>query len=130
GAQPALPADISEVRVMGFVLDGLEGEAYDRTYSDRQLLGRIYRYFRPYLREIILVALLIVLGAGAMALLPILTARAIDIVSGQGLSGAEALQASAWIIAVILLASGLAWVFNFLRQIATARVVGNVILQV
>ncbi len=65
-----------------------------------------------------------------MALLPILTARAIDIVSGQGLSGAEALQASAWIIAVILLASGLAWVFNFLRQIATARVVGTVILQV
>ena len=33
---------------MGFIMDGLDAEAYDRTYSDRQLLNRITRYFRPY----------------------------------------------------------------------------------
>jgi ATP-binding cassette subfamily B protein len=32
---------------MGFLMDGLAGEAYDRTYSDRQLLVRIVRYFGP-----------------------------------------------------------------------------------
>ena len=26
---------------MGFVMDGLDAEAYDRQYTDRQLLGRI-----------------------------------------------------------------------------------------
>ena len=115
---------------MGFVLDGLEGEAYDRSYGDRQLLARIYRYFRPYLRQMLLVALLIVLAAAATALLPILTSRAIDIVGGQDLTGPEALRASGWIIAVILVASGLAWLFNYLRQILTAGVVGNVILKI
>jgi hypothetical protein len=33
---------------MGFVMDGLETEAYDRKYSDRQLLSRIASYFRPW----------------------------------------------------------------------------------
>ncbi len=115
---------------MGFVLDGLEGEAYDRKYGDRQLLGRINHYFRPYVRQIVLVAVLIVLGSGTMALLPVLTARAIDTVVGQGLTGPEALRASGWLIATILAAAGLAWLFNFLRQIATARVIGEVILKV
>ena len=33
---------------MGFILDGLDTEAYDRNYSDRELLRRILGYFRPY----------------------------------------------------------------------------------
>ena len=34
---------------MGFIMDGLDAEEYDRTYTDRQLVGRISRYFRPKL---------------------------------------------------------------------------------
>jgi ATP-binding cassette subfamily B protein len=34
---------------MGFVMDGLGAEAYDREYKDSQLLRRILRYFRPHL---------------------------------------------------------------------------------
>ena len=33
---------------MGFILDGLETEAYDRNYSDRDLLRRLLSYFAPY----------------------------------------------------------------------------------
>ncbi len=33
---------------MGFIMDGLDAEAYDREYSDRQLLKRIIGYFRPH----------------------------------------------------------------------------------
>ena len=44
-----LIASASTIRSdMGFILDGLETEAYDRTYSDRELLRRIVSYFRPY----------------------------------------------------------------------------------
>ncbi len=34
---------------MGFIMDGLDAEAYDREYNDRQLLNRIISYFRPHL---------------------------------------------------------------------------------
>ena len=40
---------------MGFILDGLDTEAYDRTYRDRDLLIRIGGYFRPYARQMLLV---------------------------------------------------------------------------
>ena len=33
---------------MGFVLDGLETESYDRKYPDRVLVKRILSYFRPH----------------------------------------------------------------------------------
>ena len=32
---------------MGFIMDGLDAEAYDRTYSDGQLIRRIIQYFKP-----------------------------------------------------------------------------------
>ena len=41
---------------MGFVMDGLEAEAYDRSYSDRDLLRRIVGYFRPALPAMLFVA--------------------------------------------------------------------------
>jgi ABC-type multidrug transport system fused ATPase/permease subunit len=37
GAESAVSADLCEVLLMGFLMDGLEAEGYDRSYSDRQL---------------------------------------------------------------------------------------------
>ena len=34
---------------MGFIMEGLDAEDYDRTYRDRALLRRILGYFRPKL---------------------------------------------------------------------------------
>ena len=42
---------------MGFILDGLDTEDYDRNYSDRELLRRIINYFWPYRRQMALVAM-------------------------------------------------------------------------
>ena len=41
---------------MGFIMDGLDAEAYDRTYGDRQLVRRIMGYFRPICGSWLLVA--------------------------------------------------------------------------
>ena len=49
---------------MGFVLDGLDAEAYDRQYSDGVLIKRITAYFRPHLRVMLLVILVTAIGAG------------------------------------------------------------------
>ena len=46
---------------MGFLMDGIDAEGYDRSYSDRELLGRIFDYFRPHLGAMGFVALMIVL---------------------------------------------------------------------
>ena len=65
---------------MGFVLDGLDTEDYDRNYSDRELLGRIMDYFWPFRRQMILVAIAITLNSAAGSAGPILISKAIDLV--------------------------------------------------
>jgi ATP-binding cassette, subfamily B, bacterial len=108
---------------MGFIMEGLDAEEYDRTYGDRQLVARIYRYFRPALGIMLFVALMIGLGSLMDTVLPVLLARAIDTIArARDLSGA-------WLLVTAILLSGvLAWTFNFFRQWYTARVVGDVVL--
>src|SRR5579872_1876394 len=108
---------------MGFVMDGLEAESYDRTYGDRALVIRILRYFRPKAGVMLLVAGAILAGSLMDTVLPVLIARGIDTVSA-----ARTLAAAGWLVAVILASSVLSWGFNFLRQRYTARAVGDVVL--
>ncbi len=105
-------------------MDGLEAEGYDRSYSDRQLLGRIYDYFRPHLPTMGFVATMIVLDSLMSAVLPILIARGLDTIAID-----QAWQNAGLLIAAILLSGALAWTFNFFRQWFTARTVGNVVLE-
>ncbi len=114
---------------MGFVMDGLSGEKYDRSYGDRELLRRIIGYFRPHLPRMFFVALLIVVNAGMLAALPVLTSRGIDAAISAGAAGTEVLTSNLWLLLLMLAAAGMAWTFNFLRQITTARVVGDVVLK-
>ncbi|MFN2137027.1 MAG: ABC transporter transmembrane domain-containing protein, partial [Candidatus Promineifilaceae bacterium] len=109
---------------MGFILDGLETEDYDRQYGDRELLGRILSYFRPYTKEMILVAVMITLNSVASIGGPILIAKAIDILSVN-----PSTQAIALLSLGVLVLGVSAWVFNFIRQWFSARVTGNVVLQ-
>jgi len=109
---------------MGFILDGLESEDYDRQYSDRELLARIISYFRPYTKEMILVAVMIALNTAATIAGPILIAKAIDMLSVQSSTRAIVLLS----VGIMLLGVA-AWVFNFIRQWFSARVTGNVVLQ-
>ncbi len=113
---------------MGFIMDGIDGEAYDRQYTDGQLLKRIFKYFRPYLPTMLGVATLIFLTAAMDALLPLLIARGIDNLGDLKDSGVNIWRQTAWLIAAIFLSGALSWAFNFLRQTYTVKVVGNVVL--
>jgi ABC-type multidrug transport system fused ATPase/permease subunit len=108
---------------MGFIMDGLDAEAYDRSYSDRELVGRILSYFRPYWTLMLFVALMVVLNSGMDALLPILIARGLN----EFAAGIN-LQTALLLLGGILLSGLLSWGFNFFRQWYTARVVGDVVL--
>ncbi len=109
---------------MGFLMDGLDAEAYDRTYSDRQLIKRILGYFRPATTVMTLVAVLIALNSLADIVFPVLISRGIDTLA----AGASASQVG-MLVGAILIAGMLSWIFNFIRQWQTARVVGDVVLR-
>jgi ABC-type multidrug transport system fused ATPase/permease subunit len=113
---------------MGFIMDGLDAEGYDRSYSDRVLLRRISRYFKPYRGRMVLVAGMIVLNSAMDAALPLLIAIGLDMLTTTENLQAEIWQRSWWLILAILLAGGLSWTFNFVRQRYTARTVGSVVL--
>jgi len=109
---------------MGFVLDGLDTEAYDRNYSDRELLSRIIGYFRPYARQMILVAIMIALTSASGTGGPILISKAIDLVAQD-----SAMEKMLPLAGGVLLLGVSAWVFNYIRQLFSAQVVGDVVLK-
>ena len=114
---------------MGFIMDGLDAEAYDREYKDRQLLARIIRYFKPHLSIMSTIAVMIVLNSVMDAAFPFLIARSLDQLNGMADLNVTIWQRTAWLIAAIFLSGVLSWSFNFFRQKYTARTVGDVVLK-
>ena len=109
---------------MGFFMDGLDAEEYDRAYEDRALLRRIFTYFRPFASLMGFVGLMICLNALMDSVLPLLTSRGVDAML-QDFSLAQVLP----LVGAVLLASILAWAFNYFRQRKTAEVVAKVVFQ-
>ena len=108
---------------MGFLLDGLDTEGYDRTYGDSVLLRRILRYFRPKLASMVLVAVMIVLHSATQAAVPLLVSRGVDRIE------AGTVASVGWQLTGAILAVGVfGWGFNFIRQWYSARVTGDVVL--
>ncbi|MFN8458114.1 MAG: ABC transporter ATP-binding protein [Anaerolineae bacterium] len=109
---------------MGFILNGLETEAYDRSYSDRELLARIAGYFKPHRRRMLLIVAAITLNAAAGMGGPILISRALDLAAQT-----PTLTIIVMVAVGVFLLGATAWVFNFIQQRYLARVVGEVVLK-
>ncbi len=109
---------------MPFILDGLESETYDRTYTDSTLLRRILGYFRPSRRETMVAAVMLTLSSAAGSGGPILIARALDLLSRRA-----TLEAMILLSAGVLLLGVFGWLVNYVRESVTARVVGDVVLR-
>ncbi|HEV8194977.1 MAG TPA: ABC transporter ATP-binding protein [Ktedonobacterales bacterium] len=110
---------------MGFIMDGLEQETYDRAYSDRDLLRRVLGYFRPKLRLMTFVAVMVVLNSVMDTVSPVLISRGLD---SAGRTATP--QVIALIVAAVLVSGALSWIFNFFRQWNTAKAVGDVVLTI
>jgi len=110
---------------MGFLMDGLDAEQYDRSYSDGQLVSRIGQYFKPQARLIAIVAVSIVAASVADTLLPIYISSSLDRLQAD--------RASVNILLVgvgIALIGGLSWIFNYFRRRLSARAIGDVVLKI
>jgi len=108
---------------MGFFA-GLDAEKYDRKYSDRELVRRISAYFRPQLRRLAVVALLVIVVSGASALSPIIVARGIDgLKNNLSLGGVLA-------IAGAILATGVtSWLANWGQRRLIVRAIADVVMK-
>lgn len=110
---------------MGFLMDGLEAEAYDRTYSDRDLLRRIGEYFRPHRRTMMIVGTWVFIAAASDTALPILSARGLDLIREDK----DNLTAILFVVGIIALSGFLSWYGNYLRRRLSAQAVGDVVLK-
>lgn len=102
---------------------GLGAEAYDRQYSDSQLIRRSAVYFRPHMRTVTIVASVVVLISLIATITPVMIARGIDLL--QGNPGLQLLLALAALVTVL---GALNWAFNLVRVQLSARAVGDVVL--
>jgi ABC-type multidrug transport system fused ATPase/permease subunit len=109
---------------MGWVLDGLESDSYDRTYGDVRLLKRIFGYFRPHWRVMALVGSMMAVDSIVQAGIPFLVSRGIDAVTRN-----SALDSVVLLAGGVLVLSSMSWVFNYFRQSLGARIIGGVVLR-
>jgi ATP-binding cassette subfamily B protein len=107
-----------------FILDGLDSEDYDRSYKDRELLKRIGGYFRPHRGRIALTSLMLTLNSAAGTAGPILISKALDLVKKD-----PSFRALLLLSLGVGLLGVFAWGFNYIRQVFSARVVGDVVLK-
>ncbi|MCC7447616.1 MAG: ABC transporter ATP-binding protein [Anaerolineae bacterium] len=109
---------------MGFLFDGLDAEAYDRAYTDRQLVRRVFTYFRPHTARILTVAAAVVLTSLVDTGLPIFISRGIDEIQKDA-SG----QNIVTFTVIITILACTSWLFNFIRRSTSAKAVGDVVLK-
>jgi ABC-type multidrug transport system fused ATPase/permease subunit len=107
---------------MGFVMDGLESEAYDRKYSDRQLISRIASYFRPFRSRIAAVGAVLAAASLADFAAQVVVSKSLDIARERP----EPLVIAAITVAVVAFGC-VEWLFNYLRYFLSGRIVGDTI---
>jgi ATP-binding cassette subfamily B protein len=108
---------------MGFIMDGLDAEAYDRSYSDGQLVRRIAGYFRPQARKMAVAAGALFATALLDAGLPIFVSRSIDQIQLD-----PSLRALILGALVLTLLAASSWVLNVVRQIFASQAIADVVL--
>ncbi len=107
---------------MGF-FSNLDVEAYDREYSNKELLKRIVSYVKPHMSRLAWISLFLVLIGVSSAAFPLVISQSIDRLAVDGDERLITL-----LIGLIMLAALISWGGNWLRRRMTARVVSNIVM--
>ncbi len=108
---------------MGF-FSGLNAEAYDRSYRDRDLAVRMLKYFRAHNCRIAFAIIAILLIAASSAATPILISRSVDLIAEEGST-----QLMLTFVAAIFALGVLIWGANWVRRKLISRAVADVMLE-
>ncbi|HTV24816.1 MAG TPA: ABC transporter ATP-binding protein [Polyangiaceae bacterium] len=106
---------------MGFVMDGLDAEAYDKTYRDSDLVRRVLGYFRPQAKRMLVISGAVLVNSVSDTALPIYVSRTLDAL----VRGEANLPLAAGVIVAL---GALGWALNYVRRSLTSRAVGDVVL--
>ncbi len=107
---------------MGFH-QGLSGESYDRNYSNKTLLTRIWVYARPYKKLLFTSMLIVILKAIMAALPPVLVSKVLD----STLSVNPSLNIFVVLVSAVLFIEVMGFVFYYLLHRNMVRIIGYVI---
>ena len=107
------------------MFSNLDLEAYDRQYSDRQLIKRIVGYFRPHAKRMFWIGFFLLVIAISGASVPVLVGRTIDQLEGQA-----GLPQIIWLSAAVFLSGFFVWGGNWVQRTLAARTIGDVVMQI
>lgn len=107
---------------MGF-FGSIEQEKYDRQYDDRQLLRRMWEYFKPFTGKLAAVAGLLLVTALTSTFSPILVSRGVGLLNKEITNRVILL-----LFGAVLLVGVLSWLSNWGRRRLMVRMITGVIL--
>jgi len=107
---------------MGF-FSNLDTEAYDREYSDQDLLKRIFSYLKPHSGRLVGILLFLILIGSSSASFPLAISSSID-----HLTVDQADTQVTILIGLVMLAALIFWGGNWIRRRMTVRVVSEVVM--
>jgi ATP-binding cassette subfamily B protein len=104
------------------IMQGLAKENIERTYDDRELLRRIWSYFKPHQKRMALVVATLFLRSLLGTLVAVFVAQGVDYVEDQG---------AWWVVAVLvggtLLMGVVVWLLNWVQRYQTGVMLGDVV---
>jgi len=101
---------------------GLDSETYDRQYSNKALLCRIWSYAQVYKKQIFIILIAIILQGSVGALPPLLISKVLD----EGIAGVPDRTVFYLLAAMVILVEVLGFVFYYINHRLLARVIADV----
>lgn len=104
------------------IFQGLAKENIQRTYDDRELLGRIWTYFKPHQKRMALVVTTLFLRSLSGALVAVFVAQGVDYVADRG---------TWWVVGALvggtLFLGVMVWLLNWVQRYHTGVMLGDVV---
>lgn len=107
---------------MADIFDGLEVEAYDRQYTDAQLVRRILKYFAAHKRQIGIVTGTVMLTGLAETIIPILVSGGLERLAYDTNVALPLILGGSYVFVATL-----AWLMNLFRRRASGRTIGDIV---
>lgn len=104
---------------------GLSAEKYDRQYSDKKLLQRIYSYIKKQSTRMVTIIISTTFIALIEAYNPVIVARGLDMIAGKPLTNNFIIVLSG----IILFLGVFGWLVNLVRRRASAKTIAELIRQ-
>ena len=110
---------------MAAVMRGLEAEAYDRQYNDKELMQRIRHYFGPHKRKIWMIVFSVFILSAANAAVPIIVSNGVSVMADGGDDGLLPL-----LIGIVFAIGVGVWLLNWVRRQLSTEVIADMILAI